>query len=70
MRDFEDPVHGPWWYLSPQRFLRRVLVIALGVGAMMFAGTEWLKHELANAPTRYPDGRLVYPDGRVEHPDG
>ena len=50
--------------------LQKVLIIAASIGLMVFGATEWLRYEFANAPTRYPDGRLVHPDGRVEYPDG
>ena len=60
MRDFEDPVHGPWWYVSPSRFLRRVLVIAVAIALIAIGITEWLKHAWENAPTRHPDGSIEY----------
>ena len=50
--------------------LRKVMLIAASIGLMVFGVTEWLRYEWANAPTRYPDGRVVHPDGRTEYPDG
>lgn len=50
--------------------LGKMLVIAGSIGLMVFAATEWLIYQWENAPTHYPDGRVLYPDGRLVHPDG
>lgn len=67
MNDWENPVHAAWWYVSPRRLVRTVLLIALGVCALTVGVTNWLQSEWDKAPTVYPDGRVVHPDGRVEY---
>jgi hypothetical protein len=46
--------------------LGKILIISASMGLMVFGITEWLKYEWEDAPTRYPDGRVVHSDGRVE----
>ena len=70
MSEFDDFRPSGSWHPRPRSLLGLVLVVAGGMGAIVFGATEWLKYEWENAPTHYADGRVEYPDGRVVHPDG
>ena len=61
MRDFEDPVHGPWWYVSPSRFIRRIVVISGAIALITIGITNWLKNEWTTAPSSPPNGTVVDP---------
>lgn len=51
MRTLEHSVPGPWWNLSPHRFLRPVLILAVTMALGMIALTNWLGSEWDNAPS-------------------